>query len=128
MRIKTVSEPDISRDGKWIVYTVEENISKIDAVSNIWVVSYDGKISKQLTNDKKNSSFLPKWSPNGQWIAFLFENDEAKSLQLLNRQSGQIIRLTNSLHDVSDFAWSPDSQNIAFIASEANAKDSKINL
>ncbi|WP_131780221.1 S9 family peptidase [Legionella bozemanae] len=125
MRIKTVSEPDISRDGKWIVYTVEENISKIDAVSNIWVVSYDGKISKQLTNDKKNSSFLPKWSPNGQWIAFLFENDEAKSLQLLNRQSGQIIRLTNSLHDVSDFAWSPDSQNIAFIASEANAKDSK---
>ncbi|HHF7365217.1 TPA: prolyl oligopeptidase family serine peptidase [Legionella bozemanae] len=125
MRIKTVSEPDISRDGKWIVYTVEENISKIDAVSNIWVVSYDGKISKQLTNDKKNSSFLPKWSPNGQWIAFLFENDEAKSLQLLNRQSGQIIRLTNSLHDVSDFAWSPDSQNIAFIASEANEKDSK---
>ncbi|WP_412755911.1 S9 family peptidase [Legionella bozemanae] len=125
MRIKTVSEPDISRDGKWIVYTVEENISKIDAVSNIWVVSYDGKISKQLTNDKKNSSFLPKWSPNGQWIAFLFENDEAKSLQLLNRQSGQIIRLTNSLYDVSDFAWSPDSQNIAFIASEANEKDSK---
>ncbi|HHF7375423.1 S9 family peptidase [Legionella bozemanae] len=125
MRIKTVSEPDISRDGKWVVYTVEENISKIDAVSNIWVVSYDGKISKQLTNNKKNSSFLPKWSPNGQWIAFLFENNEAKGLQLLNRQSGQIIRLTNSLYDVSDFAWSPDSQNIAFIASEANEKDSK---
>ncbi|KTD41768.1 S9 family peptidase [Legionella parisiensis] len=125
MRIKTVSEPDISRDGNWVVYTVEENISKIDAVSNLWVVSYDGNISKQLTNDKKNSSFLPKWSPNGQWIAFLLDNDEAISLHLLNRKSGQIIKLTNSMYDVSDFAWSPDSQNIAFIASEANDKDSK---
>lgn len=123
MRIKTVSEPDMSRDGKWVVYTVEENVSKIDAVSNIWVVSYDGKISKQLTNDKKNSSSLPKWSPDGQWIAFLLENDEASSLQLFNRQSGQIIQLTNRLYDVSDFAWSPDSQSIAFIASESKEKD-----
>ncbi|KTD73714.1 S9 family peptidase [Legionella tucsonensis] len=125
MQIKTVSEPDISRDGKWVVYTVEENVSKIDAVSNIWVVSYDGKISKQLTTDKKYSSSLPKWSPNGQWIAFLFEDDEATILQLLNRQSGQIIKLTNSLYDVSDFSWSPDSQNIAFIASKSKEKDSK---
>lgn len=125
MRIKTVGEPDLSQDGKWIVYTVEENVSKIDAVRNIWIVSYDGKISKQLTNNKKNSNYLPKWSPNGQWIAFIFESDDSQSLRLLNRQSGQIIRLTNDQYDVSEFAWSPDSQNIAFIASEAKEKESK---
>ncbi|WP_454783285.1 S9 family peptidase [Legionella sp. WA2022007384] len=123
MRIKTVGEPDLSPDGKWIVYTLEENVNKTSAIRNIWLVSYDGKVSKQLTNNKKASNYLPKWSPNGQWIAFLSDSDD--SLRLLNRQSGQIIRLTNNQYEVSDFTWSPDSQNLAFIASEPTEKASK---
>lgn len=123
MRIKTVGEPDLSPDGRWVVYTLEENVNKTSAIRNIWIVSYDGKISKQLTNDKQASNYLPKWSPNGQWIAFLSDSDD--SLRLLNKQNGKIIRLTNNHYDVSDFTWAPDSQSIAFIASEAKEKASK---
>lgn len=120
MKIKTVSEPNLSKDGKWVVYTVEENINKKEAVSNIWVVSYDGKISKQLTNNKKESSSSPQWSPDGQWIAYLFGS---KNLRLMNWQSGEVINLTPNILHVSEFSWAPDSQNIAFIASEG--KESK---
>ncbi|CAM2968757.1 prolyl oligopeptidase [Legionella steigerwaltii] len=126
MQIKTVNEPDLSKDGKWVAYTLEENVSKAEAVRNIWLVSYDGSVSKQLTSSKKESNYLPKWSPNGQWIAFLSERGDSKNLKLFNRKSGQIIKLTNNQYDVSDFSWSPDSQNIAFIGHKATGeKDSK---
>ncbi|QMT59850.1 S9 family peptidase [Legionella sp. PC997] len=123
MRIKTVAEPDMSPDGKWIVYTVEENVNATSAIRNIWLVSYDAKVSKQLTHNKTASNYLPKWSPNGQWIAFLSDSDD--SLRLLSRKSGQIIRLTNNQYEVSEFTWAPDSQSIAFIASDPQKKSSK---
>ncbi|VEB36636.1 prolyl oligopeptidase [Legionella cherrii] len=126
MRIKTVNEPDLSKDGKWVVYTLEENVSKTEAIRNIWLVSYDGSVSKQLTNNKKESSYSPKWSPDGLWIAFLSERGDSKNLRLLNRKSGEIIKLTNNQYDVSDFTWAPDSQNIAFIGHKVNSeKESK---
>lgn len=128
MRIKTVNEPDLSQDGKWVVYTVEENVSKKESIRNIWLVSYDGNVSKQLTNSKKESNYLPKWSPNGQWIAFVSEQGDTKSLKLFNRKSGQIIQLTNNQYEVSDFTWAPDSQNIAFIGHKIEGeKESKTN-
>ncbi|MCW8410191.1 S9 family peptidase [Legionella sp. PATHC035] len=126
MRIKTVNEPDLSKDGKWVVYTVEENVSQTEAIHNIWLVSYDGSVSKQLTNNKKENSYSPKWSPDGLWIAFLSERGDSKNLRLLNRKSGEIIKLTNNQYDVSDFTWAPDSQNIAFIGHKVNGeKESK---
>ncbi|MCW8418221.1 S9 family peptidase [Fluoribacter dumoffii] len=126
MQIKTVDEPDLSKDGKWVAYSVEENVSPVEAIRNIWMVSYEGNVSKQLTSSKKESNYLPKWSPDGQWIAFLSDHNDLTSLKLLNIQNGQIIQLTHAKYDISDFAWAPNSQNIAFIAEEVkDEKESK---
>ncbi|HBD7397211.1 TPA: S9 family peptidase [Legionella pneumophila] len=121
LRIKTISEPDLSKNGDWVVYSVEEGKSKTQGIKNIWLVSYDGTIAKQLTHSKKNSNYLPKWSPDGQWIAFLSESGDDKTpiLKLFSKQSGKVIRLTNPHYEVSDFVWAPDSKNIVFIASTA---------
>lgn len=127
MQIKTVSEPDLSANGKWIVYTVEESFHHIDPVRNIWQISYDGTGLKQLTHDKENSSYMPKWSPDGQWIAFLSErkHPEVTSLNLLPRTGKKPEQLTHfpaaDLDPDWDSApsWNPDGTQIAYLRSSS---------
>jgi Tol biopolymer transport system component len=65
-----VAGPQVSPDGRWIAYTV----SRVDTVddkdiSNLWMVSWDGKDDIQLTYSK-DSVGSPRWSPDGRWLAF----------------------------------------------------------
>ena len=118
-RIKTVSEPDISPDGKSVVYTVEQlNYDKNVSFSNIWKASLDGKQHQQLTYTDKNSNSSPKWSPDGQWIAFLSDTKEENDSQiwLLPAKGGKPRQLTKIHGEISDYIWSPDSRNIVFVA------------
>lgn len=129
MRIKTVSEPDLSKNGEWVVYSVEDGIGNTEGIRNIWLVSYDGKVSKQLTHNKQNSSYSPKWSPDSKWIAFLSESGSAKTLvlKLYSKQSGKVIQLTSNLYEISEFTWAPDSQDIVFIANKTKDEEQSEN-
>src|SRR5262245_52777411 len=70
-KVKRVGAPSTSPDGQWAVVDVSTfNIAKDSSTSELWLLSTDGKTQKQLTRSGgKNSG--PKWSPDGQWIAFL---------------------------------------------------------
>ena len=62
------------------------------------------------------SSEHPRWSPDGKYLAFLSKRDEGKTqVWLLNRQGGEAQRLTETIQDVKDFAWSPDSKRLVLM-------------
>src|SRR5437667_4783424 len=81
-KVKRVGPPSISPDGKWCVVEVTTfDIDKDDSTSNLWLLSTDGKTQKQLTNSTgKNSG--PKWSPNGNSIAFISQRAGDDGLQV----------------------------------------------
>ena len=60
--------------------------------------------------------FHPKPSPNGQWIAFIYGEKEAKQLWIMRsdgKDKKQISHVQGGLADYSfEFAWSPDSKQI----------------
>jgi dipeptidyl aminopeptidase/acylaminoacyl peptidase len=120
----TVADPQISPDGAWIAYTVTRSDRERDEDdSDIWMVSWDGQQSVQLTRDRA-SEYYPRWSPDGRALAFLKDADDSKSgtrLWLLDRRGGEARPLTKGDVEIASFDWSPDGARIVF-AGEAKAK------
>ena len=70
------------------------------------------------------SSEHPRWSPDGKYLAFLSKRDEGKTqVWLLNRQGGEAQRLTETMQDVKDFAWSPDSKRLVLMLQDPTPED-----
>jgi dipeptidyl aminopeptidase/acylaminoacyl peptidase len=58
-------------------------------------------------------AWMPRWSPNGEWLAFLSQEAGWNDLWLIHANGDGLHRLTNLGADVSDIEWSPDSRQIA---------------
>ena len=68
MKIKSISQTDISNDGKRVAYVVREAImerKKSEYISQIWVTNVDTKENTQYTFNSKSSN-SPKFSPDGK--------------------------------------------------------------
>ena len=129
MRVKGVTQTRVSPDGLRAVYMVREAVmtdDKSEYVTQLHLASCDGSDSYPLTFGEKSSSD-PQWSPDGKYIAFLSKRGETQypskhgdagkdknNLFLLRVTGGEAERLTDVKTDIANFAWSPDSAQIAF--------------
>jgi dipeptidyl aminopeptidase/acylaminoacyl peptidase len=116
--IQDLADPQISPDGRWVAYTVRSaNLDKDKRVTHVWMTSWDGQRSVQLTNSQ-DSEHAPRWSPDGQYLSFLSARggeDEPEQLWLMNRSGGEARVVTAFKGDVLDYEWSPDGRRIALI-------------
>src|SRR5689334_14508207 len=70
LRLRDVSDPDISPDGAWVAYTVAVPDAREDrSIRNLWMTSWDGSRTLRLTSDKASES-SPRFSPDGRYLAF----------------------------------------------------------
>jgi dipeptidyl aminopeptidase/acylaminoacyl peptidase len=120
-RLEDVRDPERSPDGQWVAYTVSTPDSARDKDhTQIWMTSWDGANTIQLTADSSNESH-PRWSPDGRYISFLSARDnanESAQLWLMSRHGGEGIRITGFLGDVDDYAWSPDGTHIVLVVED----------
>src|SRR4030095_14938413 len=91
------------------------------------MANIDTKQNFQMTFGDKSST-NPKWSPDGNWIAFTSNRKENRNnLYLLNVNGGEAEPLTDVKSSVSDFAWSPDGRTIAFTMSDPKTEEEEKN-
>src|SRR6185436_19382195 len=130
MKVKAVGGPRVSPDGKRVVYTVNEAVMTPDRsefVSQIWLANIASKQNIQLTFGEKSST-NPKWSPDGNWLAFTSNRkDNKNNLYLLSLNGGEAEPLTDGKSGVINFAWSPDARSIAFTMTDAKTEDEEKN-
>jgi dipeptidyl aminopeptidase/acylaminoacyl peptidase len=130
LKLKAVGAPRVSPDGKRMVYTVNEAVmapDKSEFVTQIWMANLDTKQSIQLTYGDKSST-NPKWSPDGNWIAFTSNRkDNRNNLYLLSMNGGEAEPLTDGKSSVANFNWSPDGRSIALTMSDPKTEEEEKN-
>ena len=110
-RMPTIGSPELSPDGKWVAYSLTEvDTAKDNRVSHLWMQSWEGTESIQLTYGTEAAS-SPKWSPNGRYLSFVSSRDPKNGGQiwLLDRRGGEGKKLTDIKGSIEDYAWSPDA-------------------
>jgi dipeptidyl aminopeptidase/acylaminoacyl peptidase len=115
---RTLGDLEFSPDGSRLVFTVTEPVKGAARARSLWLLDVAGGRSRQLTFSGKNDS-SPRWSPDGESIAFLSDRDGAAQLYLLSMRGGDAERLTDRKDAISAFRWSPDGKRLALLMPEA---------
>lgn len=112
-RQQTTGDAQISPDGKWMAYTLTSvDSAKDKRNTDIWMMSWDGTTSVQLTSSPDGES-SPRWSPDGKFLSFVAARSGGSSqVYLLNRLGGEAIKLTDVKGDLNSYAWSPDGKKL----------------
>ncbi len=127
-RIAVLTGCKISPDEQQIVYSIQTVDTETEKkYTHLWRIPSSGGDPQQLTFGK-HSNTSPKWSPDGQWIAFLSTRlDENQSqIFLLPVFGGESRAVTDLQGDFGGFDWSPDSSKIVFEFREHDPEDVEI--
>ncbi|HMD49828.1 MAG TPA: S9 family peptidase [Bryobacteraceae bacterium] len=127
VNVPQVSDPQLSPDGRTILYVEAESNWKSDKrVRHIWKINADGSGLLQMTNGADGET-SPRWSPDGQTIAFIAkrEGEEANQIFLISPGGGEARALTNHPAAVSDIVWTPDGKSVFFKAPDAKSDAQK---
>jgi len=130
LKLRAMGSPRVSPDGKRVVYTVSDAVmttDKSEYVTQLWMANIANRQSVQLTFGEKSSG-NPKWSPDGNWIAFTSNRkDNKNNLYLLSLNGGEAEPLTDVKSSITNFDWSPDGRSIAFTMSDPKTEEEEKN-
>jgi dipeptidyl aminopeptidase/acylaminoacyl peptidase len=126
---RDVQDPQFSPDGAKVAFVVSDPLKGEKRTRHIWLYDKSTNSTRQFTYSAKSES-SPRWSPDGQELAFLSDRGgEEEQIFVLRSEFGEAEAVTKEKASVTAFEWSPDGQAIAYLApdskSEAQEKKEK---
>jgi dipeptidyl aminopeptidase/acylaminoacyl peptidase len=113
-KLETASDPQVSPDGKQIVYVrTSMDIMKDKPRAHLWIVNADGSEHRPITSGEGSAS-SPRWSPDGKRLLYSAEAGGKEQLFCRWMDTGQTAQLTRETQSPMSAAWSPDGKQIAF--------------
>ena len=112
--LEWASDPQISPDGRAIAYVRQSNDVMTDkARSTIWLIDVATGQQHPLVAGS-GSYFSPRWSPDGNRLAYVAAEGGSPQLYVRWMASGESARITGLPESPSGLAWSPDGRRIAY--------------
>jgi dipeptidyl aminopeptidase/acylaminoacyl peptidase len=140
LNVPQLSDPQLSPDGRAVLYVLAEADWKENKrIGHIWRGLAEGGAEPVKMTAGKEGERSPRWSPEGQTIAFLARREAAGSGQaregsdrepptqifLLRADGGEAQPLTSHETSISEFAWAPDGRTIYFLAEDPKTAEEK---
>ncbi|MFI5335214.1 MAG: prolyl oligopeptidase family serine peptidase [Opitutales bacterium] len=115
-RFHRVSDPQLSPDGQAVLFVVTDPLKAENRTkSDIWIIPTAGGEARRLTRSPKQDRH-PRWSPDGQWIAFESNRDGSYQIWLMPADGGEARRLTSLATEATQPVWSPSGDKLAFVS------------
>jgi dipeptidyl aminopeptidase/acylaminoacyl peptidase len=110
-----------SPDGKSILYNLRcfDDLNRLDII----LLEIETGQSRTLYGKPSTRAFSAKWSPDGEWIAFISQEGEWEQIYMVRPDGQGLHQLTNTGHDVFQFEWAPDGRKMAVIFNRNGAFD-----
>ena len=93
--------------------------------ANMWeseLVQLNLRTKAQLTLTQRKTASTPRWSPNGDRLAFLAVADGKMQLFVFPAGGGEARQISHSPSGVTGYAWKPDGSAFAYRAAAEPAK------
>jgi Tol biopolymer transport system component len=118
MKLKRVGEPEVSPDGKWVIFSVVEvNLEANTKTPHIWIVPLAGGQEREIIADQ--DADRPRWAPDGKCFAFISTKEGGSQVWVadFDGADGSVTgthKLTSIATEAGGELWSPDGKNILF--------------
>ncbi len=126
MKLKRVSDPQVSPDGKWVIFSVVDvDLEANSKTPHIWIVplargaadASSARSERILIADQ--DADRPRWAPDGKSFAFLSTKEGGSQVWIADFDSaaGTVSRkhkLTSIATEAGGELWSPDGKKILF--------------
>jgi dipeptidyl aminopeptidase/acylaminoacyl peptidase len=127
MKLKRVGEPEISPDGKWVIFSVVDvDLEANTKTPHIWIVPTTGGQEKEIIADQ--DADRPRWAPDGKRFAFLSNKEGGSQVWVAEFDVAQGTaafprRVTFLATEADGELWSPDGKYILFTSNVYPACD-----
>src|SRR5207245_9947427 len=93
LKVRRVGDPQVSPKGDLVAFTVTDMDKTANkGTTQIYVVPLAGGEPRQLTNDE-HSSASPRWSPDGEKLAFVSARDGEDQVWTIDISSGSMRKI-----------------------------------
>jgi dipeptidyl aminopeptidase/acylaminoacyl peptidase len=111
------SNPQISPDGSQVVYQVSRTNWKQNTFeADLWIADIASPHQLRKLHAGPGWSGEPRWSPDGQTVAFVSDRSGRRELFVIAARGGEARKLTSVESGIGEFRWAPDSASLAFTA------------
>jgi len=127
MKLKRVGEPEVSPDGKWVMFSVVDvDLAANTKTPHIWIVPTTGGQEKEIIADQ--DADRPRWAPDGRRFAFLSNKEGGSQVWVAEFDVAQGTaafprRVTFLATEADAELWSPDGKHILFTSNVYPACD-----